>query len=46
MGVRDAADNRCGEGLEQRKERAEGAAEKDNIVARVDGFREGVFIRV
>lgn len=46
MFVRKAADDWRGEGLEEGEERAEGAAEEDDVVAGIDGFGERVLVGV
>lgn len=44
--VRGAADDGRGESLEKGEKGSEGAAEEDNIVFRIDGYRERLFVRV
>lgn len=46
MFVGETADDRCGKGLEEGEEGAEGAAEEDDVVAGIDGFGERVFVGV
>jgi hypothetical protein len=44
--IRETADERGGESLEEGEERAQGATEEDNVIAGVDGFGKGVFVSV
>lgn len=40
------ANDRSGEGLEEGEERAQGTAEKNYVIARVDGAGKGVLVGV
>lgn len=46
MAVREAAYDGCSKGLEEGKQRAKGSAEEYDVIARVNGACEGVFVGV
>lgn len=46
MAIGEVADNRRCEGLEQREEGAEGTAEQDDVVPRIDGAGKGILVGI
>lgn len=46
MAVGEASDEGGSNGLEEREEGAQSAAQEDNVIAGVDGLRKGVLVRV
>lgn len=46
MAIGEVADDWRGEGLEEREEGAQGTAEQDDVVARVDGAGKGILVGI